>query len=129
MRKKGTSEISIICIYVDDCLHIYKGEGIRKELYSRLADAKLEGLKIDQLSTLNSITFLGLMIRKFQDQSIFINQIGYLNTLLEQYGPYPRQTMSPCKDDAFNPKDEAEDLQEPIRYGPYCSNSVLRYPI
>jgi hypothetical protein len=31
---------------------------------------------------------LGLMIRKFQDQSIFINQIGYLNTLLEQYGPY-----------------------------------------
>jgi hypothetical protein len=56
-RRRG-SEISIIALYVDDCLHIWKGENIYRELYAALRNAKLPDLKVDKLEGSKSISFL-----------------------------------------------------------------------
>jgi hypothetical protein len=48
MRKRGT-ELSIIALYVDDCLHLWKGNNIHRELYAALRNAKLPDLKVDKL--------------------------------------------------------------------------------
>jgi len=41
---------SIVTIYVDDCLHTYKGAKMRTELYGTLARAKLPASTVQQLT-------------------------------------------------------------------------------
>ena len=48
VRRRG-NEISIIGIYVDDCIHIYRGSNIYRELYASLRNANLHDLKIEKL--------------------------------------------------------------------------------
>jgi hypothetical protein len=73
MRKRG-SELSIIALYVDDCLHIYKGANIERELFASLRNAKLPDLKVDKLEGKKSISFLGLNISRNSDGSLSVRE-------------------------------------------------------
>jgi hypothetical protein len=114
IRRKSTTEVSIIAIYVDDCLHIYRGEGIKKELYASLARANLKDLKMEQLTAKTPISFLGLNIMRRGPQLIFVNQKGYLQSLLDEYEEdiesVPRSQSNPCDEDIFRPTYTGEDL-------------------
>ena len=50
MRGTSNSQVSIVAIYVDECLHIYSSQNIRSQLYASLRNAKLHDLKIEQLT-------------------------------------------------------------------------------
>ena len=107
-RKRG-SEISIIALYVDDCLHIWKGANIYRELYSALRNAKLPDLKVDKLEGTKSISFLGLNITRRQDRTLEVNQMGYLNNLLETDGGYKSFPATPCTEQLFKITDVIEN--------------------
>ena len=108
-------EISLIAIYVDDCLHIYRGANVRNELYSSLRNVKLENLKVDQLTPRTLISFLGLNIsRQSEDvRNIVVNQKGYLENLLDHYSEdvetYRGQAKTPCDEHIFKPNYNQED--------------------
>jgi hypothetical protein len=117
MRTKGNGkQVSIVSVYVDDCLHIYSDEGIKREMYASLRNAKLDNLKISQLTLNEDISFLGLNIAVEKEEGFrfVVNQIGYLDTLLsiydEELSAIKRNAVTPCSEDAFKPKDEGEDL-------------------
>jgi hypothetical protein len=130
IRRKRTGEVSIISIYVDDCLHIYSDEKIKAELYASLRNAKLNDLKVETLQHGQPISFLGLKIMKSkQNSEILVNQEGYLNTLVEQYedelGNGSFQT--PCNEQIFRPNYSEEQIQ-PINVTKYMSKLMrVRY--
>jgi hypothetical protein len=108
-------EISLIAIYVDDCLHVYRGANVRNELYSSLRNARLENLKVDQLTPRTPISFLGLNISRHPEdvRNIVINQKGYLENLLDHYSEdveaYRGLARTPCDEHIFKPNYNQED--------------------
>ncbi len=78
---------SIVTIYVDDCLHTYKGAKMRDELYGTLAKAKLPAPTVQQLAYKLPISYLGMLIQR-KDDHLTLSQAGYINDLLTKY---PRQ--------------------------------------
>jgi hypothetical protein len=131
MRSKAKGlEVSIIAIYVDDCLHIHKGEGIRRELYQSLRNHKLDGLKIEKLTNKTPISFLGLNILRKSPNLLFVNQKGYLENILAEFeDDYSdlRDQPNPCNDDVFRPEYSGEDL-EPTNTTEYLSKLMkIRY--
>ena len=78
---------SIISIYVDDCLHTYKGAKMRTELYGTLARAKLPAPTVQQLTYNLPISYLGMLIQR-KDDHLTLSQPEYINDLLTKY---PRQ--------------------------------------
>jgi hypothetical protein len=121
MRKRG-SEISIIALYVDDCLHIWKGNNIYRELYAALRNAKLPDLKVDKLEGDKSVSFLGLNITMMRDKTLTVNQSGYLKNLLEEHGNFKTFPVTPCTDQLFKITDvkESEDA-EAVESTPFAS--------
>jgi len=115
-RNNGKMDISIVSIYVDDCLHVWNSPRMRSELYSNLRDAKLNDLKISQLTRDNDISFLGLNlgVRFEPDLALHINQSGYLDSLLTMYEEElstVREAKTPCDENVFRPTDVGEDLE------------------
>jgi hypothetical protein len=100
IRKKG-SQVSIVTVYVDDCLHIYKGDQIRAELYASLRNANLHGLKVETLSRGSPISFLGISISKLENGEMFLSQPGYVSNLMDIYKP-TRTAPTPCTDEIFS---------------------------
>jgi len=127
IRRRG-SEISIIGIYVDDCIHIYRGANIYRELYASLRNAKLVDLKIDKLEANGSISFLGLNIIRDNRRNIFINQEGYMTNLLDAFAePYGLKPKTPLGDDSYKFPMEGEDA-ESIEVTPFASQLMkVRY--
>jgi len=116
MRSTSGGSMSIIAIYVDDCLHIYSSEATRNQLYSSLASANLKDLKIEQLTPRIPISFLGLHIVKTGPGAIKVNQRGYLKSVLEEYredfADFPmNHAATPCGDDIFRPNYTGEDAE------------------
>jgi len=126
IRRRGT-EISIIGIYVDDCIHVYKGPNIYRELYASLRNAKLNDLKIDKLENEGSISFLGLNIAR-DGRDIFINQEGYLANLLDAFAePYKLKPKTPLADDSYKFSTDGPD-SVPIEVTPFASQLMkVRY--
>ena len=75
--RKKTSTISI---YVDDCLHTYKGTKMRTELYGTLARAKLPAPTVQQLTYNLPMFYLG------KNDHLILSQRG-INDLLTKYPP------------------------------------------
>jgi len=129
----GTGEqVSIVAIYVDDCLHVYNGENMRRHLYQSMLNANLKDLKVEQLRPNSSISFLGLNIERRGPQELFVNQKGYLDSLLEQYAEdiesVPgNQAQTPCGEDIFRPSYNQAD-QEPVNVTDFLSKLMrVRY--
>lgn len=130
-RIKGNGNFSIIGIYVDDCIHVYKGEDVRNELYASLRDANLHDLKKEKLSEQSPISFLGLNITKTGPQEIKVDQRGYLQSILEQYkddiADFKGPANSPCDDKIFRPVYNDED-SVPIDTSAFASKLMkVRY--
>ena len=54
----------IVTIYVDDCLHTYKGAKMRTELYGTLARANLPTPTVQQLTYNLQISYFGMLIQQ-----------------------------------------------------------------
>jgi hypothetical protein len=121
MRKRG-SGISIIALYVDDCLHIWKGPNVYGSLYESLRNAKLPDLKVDKLEGSKPISFLGLNIVRNRDRTLSVNQSGYIKNLLETDGGYKSFPATPCTDQLFKLTDVVENNNaEPTESTPFAS--------
>jgi hypothetical protein len=121
MRKRG-SELSIIALYVDDCLHIWRGANIYRELYASLRNAKLPDLKVDKLEGDKSVSFLGLNITMLRDKSLSVNQKGYLKNLLEEHGGFKSYPVTPCTEELFKITDVVENENaEEVETTPFAS--------
>ena len=130
IRRKG-SDVSMIGIYVDDCLHIYKGEGMKRDLYAALRDANLQGLKVEELKPGSPISFLGLNImRSKENMDIKVNQFGYLANILEEYEEdfeNLRPQPNPSDENVFRPNYSEGDL-EPVPMSNHLSKLMkIRY--
>ena len=111
--KKGDingQQWSIVTIYVDDCLHVYKGAKMRIELYGTLAKAKLPAPTVQQLTAKLPISYLGMLIQLKGDYLTF-SQPGYINDLLAKYPP-DKKFKTPCTEDIFKPP--LSDLATPL---------------
>jgi len=75
---------NIVTIYVDDCLHTYKGAKMRTELYGTLAKSKLPTPTVQQLTYNLPISFLGMLIQH-KDDHLTLSQPDYINDLLTKY--------------------------------------------
>jgi hypothetical protein len=128
--KKSGNDVSIIAVYVDDCLHVYSSDKMRAELYASLKKANLNDLKVEVLTKDKDISFLGLNIKINEPEGdLSIRQTGYLETILEQYeseipkGPH----LTPCNELIFKPKDTG-DLLKPVNVTKYMSKLMrVRY--
>ena len=127
VRRRG-SEISIVGIYVDDCIHIHRGVNIYRELYASLRNANLHDLKIEKLEGRGSISFLGLNIVKEGPRRLLVNQSGYMSNLLDLFEePYRLKPKTPVGEDGFKFPMEGPDSQ-PIEVTPYASKLMkVRY--
>jgi hypothetical protein len=79
------NEVSYITIYVDDCLHTYRGEKIRVELYKGIEENGLKDYKLQKLCRKVPISFLGMSISRCKDGSLFVSQPGYTQEILKEY--------------------------------------------
>jgi hypothetical protein len=114
-RKDGkTSAVSIILVFVDDFMHIWKtyagSDRIRDKLHADLRTKGLPPLKCSRLAENNSISFLGLSIQMLPGFRLFVSQPGYATALAEQYA-YKRKQNSPLPPD-FNSRTVSEEDQE-----------------
>ena len=127
VRRRG-SEISIVGIYVDDCIHIYRGANIYRELYASLRNANLNDLKIEKLEGTGSISFLGLNIAKDGPRNLIVNQSGYMASLLDTFSDnYRLNPKTPIGSDAFKFPTTGEDA-EVIESTPFASKLMkVRY--
>ena len=127
VRRRG-NEISIIGIYVDDCIHIYRGSNIYRELYASLRNANLHDLKIEKLEGRGSISFLGLNISRVGPRNLLINQSGYMQSLLDTFDDdYRLNPRTPVGEDGFKFSMHGQDA-EPIESTPYASKLMkVRY--
>jgi len=127
IRRRG-SEISIIGIYVDDCIHVYRGANIYRELYASLRNANLNDLKIEKLEGRGSISFLGLNIQKEGPRNLLVNQSGYMSSLLDTFAePYNLKPRTPVGEDGFKFPTEGPGSQA-IDITPYASKLMkVRY--
>ena len=127
IRRRGQTEVSIIAIYVDDCLHIYRGANIYRELYESLRRANLKDLKIDKLEARGSISFLGLSISR-DKWNLFVNQEGYLTNLMDAFAePYRLKPKTPLGEDGFKFPMDGPD-SEAVEVTPFASQLMkVRY--
>jgi histone deacetylase 1/2 len=132
VRFGAGEQVSIVAIYVDDCLHVYHGDNMRRHLYNSLNNANLKDLKVEKLTHESSISFLGLNVERKGPREIFVNQKGYLDNLLDQYSEdieaFPRnQSQTPCGEDIFRPNYSVED-QVPVNVTEFLSKLMrIRY--
>jgi hypothetical protein len=81
--------VSILLIYVDDILHIYKGEKngemIRNKLHDKLCKSGLPKLSSHQLTSNNPVSFLGLNIQILPGHRIFVSQPGYVEAIISNF--------------------------------------------
>jgi len=127
VRRRG-NEISIVGIYVDDCIHIYRGANIYRELYASLRNANLNDLKIEKLEGTGSISFLGLNIAKDGPRNLIVNQSGYMASLLDTFSDnYRLNPRTPIGIDAFRFPTTGEDART-IDSTPFASKLMkVRY--
>ena len=97
-------------IYVDDCLHVFKGSKLRSELYSTLIKSKLPAPTVQRLSVKLFISYLGMLIQQ-KGSYLTLSQPGYINDLLTKYPP-DMKFKTPCKEDIFKPP--ASELETPL---------------
>jgi hypothetical protein len=81
-----SGNVSLILLYVDDVMHLYKGEKIKESLYQNLLAARLPPLTMSYLGPKSSVSFLGLHIEQFEDGHLFISQPGYTASIIAKYG-------------------------------------------
>ena len=97
----GEGKWSIITVYVDDCMHIYKGgPDVRKGLYDTLRKAKLPQPTVQVLSTGQDVSYLGMNISR-KGNEFTLSQPGYIRAILEKYTP-TKKYVTPCTEDLFN---------------------------
>jgi histone deacetylase 1/2 len=132
-NNNGRIKISIVSIYVDDCLHICNDPSIERELYASLRNANLKDLKIADLSSGNDISFLGLNLSVHKDGEtivLHVDQSGYLQSLLDMYEEELsklRDAVTPCDENVFKPIDEG-DMAETINITEFMSKLMrVRY--
>ena len=95
-----TKEYSYVSIYVDDCLHTYNSERLRRELYTGLKNANIKAPKVQQLNLANDVSYLGMNISMKGPKRITISQPGYIKEIIDEYKPkktYP----TPCDENIF----------------------------
>ena len=113
-------------------MHVYRGEGIKRELYASLRNANLNGLKIEELKPGSPISFLGLNIMKSTDgnNDIRVNQAGYLANILDEYEEdYSnlRSQPNPSDENIFRPVHTGQDA-EPTNVTKFLSKLMkVRY--
>jgi hypothetical protein len=101
---------------------VWKGANIYRELYSALKNAKLPDLKVDKLEDKKSISFLGLNIARGKNQTLVVNQLGYLKNLLETDGGYKSFPVTPCTEELFKITDVVEnDKEVQVEVTPFAS--------
>jgi len=110
---------SFISIYVDDCLHTYNSEPMRRELYAKMKDANLPTPVVQQLNLANDISYLGMNIAMKGPDRLIISQPGYVKEILKEYKPR-RGYPTPCTEDIF--KRPVEELSgESVEVTDYLS--------
>jgi len=114
-----TKAWSIVSIYVDDCLHTYNSETMRRELYAKMRDANLPTPVVQQLNLANDISYLGMNISMKGPGKLFICQPGYIQEILKEYKPR-RGFPTPCTEDIFK-RPEAELSGDPVNVTDYLS--------
>ena len=110
----------VITIFVDDCLHTYKGERIRNELYTILQQAKLPNPVVQQLTLTNDVSYLGINIHLKATGELFLSQPGFINEILNLYKP-TKQYKTPCTNDHFSRTKEELECQELVDMTEYLS--------
>ena len=114
-----SKEYSYVSIYVDDCLHTYNSEKMRRELYAGLKNANIQAPKVQQLNLANDVSYLGMNIRMKGNKKFTISQPGYIKDIISEYNPtktYP----TPCDESIF--KRPVEELDgEPVNMTEYLS--------
>jgi hypothetical protein len=109
--------LSIVLVFVDDFLHVWKTTGggarsIRDELHAKLSSRGLPPLKCSRLTEESSVSFLGLSIQKIPGSRFFVSQPGYSAALVETY-PYTRKQNSPLPPD-FNTRTLSDEDIAPL---------------
>jgi hypothetical protein len=112
-KKDGKNvSISIVLVFVDDFMHVWKGpnggNATRDRLHSELEKRGLPKLKCSRLTEANAISFLGLSIQMLPGFRLFVSQPGYSAALAENYG-YKRKQNSPLPPDFNSRIVSAED--------------------
>ena len=96
----NAQQFSIVSVYVDDCLHIYKGSTMRESLFKALRQAGLPTPTCQQLSINHDISYLGVNISK-EGSTLYISQHGYIQNIIDAHPP-DRVYKTPCTEDLFN---------------------------
>ena len=108
INTNGRNEWSFVTVYVDDCLHVYKGERIRGELYAAMRDNKLPAPTVQALNLANNISYLGINIQMKGPGQLFLSQPGYIKEILKLYKPATGH-KTPHQENIFNrPKEEMD---------------------
>jgi len=106
--------VSIILVFVDDFMHVWKtyagSDRIRDRLHAELSKKGLPPLKCNRLTESNPISFLSLSIQVLPGFRLFVSQPGY-SAALEQHYAYKRKQNSPLPPD-FNSRTLSEEDQE-----------------
>ena len=116
-RKDGkTAAVSIILVFVDDFMHIWKtytgSDRIRDKLHVDLRTKDLSPLKCSHLAENNSISILGLSIQMLPGFRLFVSsQPRYATALAEQYA-YKCKQESPLPPPDFNSRTVSEEDQD-----------------
>jgi len=114
-----TKDWSFVSIYVDDCLHTYSSDRMRRELYAKLRDANIPTPVVQQLNLANDISYLGMNISMRGPGRLYISQPGYINEILQEFKP-TRSYPTPCKEDIFK-RPEIELTGDPVEIRDYLS--------
>ena len=117
---QGRVETSVITIHVDDCLHTYRGERIRSELYAILKNGKVNEPTVQVLKEAQPISHLGVSIRLNEDRSLHLSQPAYVSEILELYPP-PKTYSTPCDENFFHKKPMEGEMSEPVTIHEYLS--------
>ena len=108
--------ISIVLVFVDDFMHVWKGpnggNATRDRLHNELGKRGLPPLKCSRLTEANAISFLGLSIQLLPGFRLYVSQPGYTAALAENY-EYKRKQNSPLPPD-FNSRTVSAEDQEAL---------------
>lgn len=107
-NRSKEKEWSIVSICVDDCLHTFNSDRLRRELYAKLRDANIASPKVQSLNLTNNVSYLRMNISMRGPGKIFITQPGYVKDIIKEYQPN-RSYPTPCTEDIF--KRPANDLE------------------
>jgi hypothetical protein len=110
-RFDSDGSISLLLLYVDDVMHLYKGKSIRDRLYKKLKDAGLPKLTMSYLEQGKPVSFLGLSIEKTARGHLFISQPGYTASIVAAHGT-GHKSPSPLPSNFTTRNLKDEDLKE-----------------